>query len=323
MAPRIGIFSLKDDLHALAVQHRLQHAFGAECLVVETDDLASSGGLGWSTGDRGGPPVLRSRNGDWFDIGDLDLIWWRRANYPQRGLPPAIDETATQLISNEWRYALVGMLTTSFRGVWVNEPTGVHVTENKLVQLSAASRAGLPIPRTLVSQDPETVRAFCAQQQGNVIVKAVRGLTHQPLRTSFLDIAAMDDDSIRLCPAIYQEFVPGQRHVRICCFGDRVIAAALDSQELDWRWNLNNVAFQPLELADAVQRQLRAVLDELGIRMAIMDAKFRRDDELVWLEANPQGQFLFLEGITGLDLLTPFCEFLIGVIPIGSPAMAD
>jgi hypothetical protein len=30
----------------------------------------------------------------------------------------------------------------------------------------------------------------------------------------------------------------------------------------------------------------------------------------MWLELNPQGQFLFVEGLTGVDLAGPFSEFL-------------
>jgi hypothetical protein len=310
MPPRIGIFSLKDDLHALAIQHRLSHVFGVESLIVETNNLACSGGLTWGSCYGGRLPALRSRSGAWFDVGDLDLIWWRRVNYPQHNLPATVDEEATRLISNEWKYALIGMLTTSFDGVWINDPAYTRAAENKLIQLTAAERVGLRIPRTLVSQDPDVVRQFCAELQGNVVAKAVRGLT-RPLLTVLLDVTALDDESIRLCPAIYQEYIPGQRHLRICCFGDRVLAVALDSQHLDWRRHLKGASFYPVELAETLQQQLRSVLNHLGIRMAIMDAKFGPDGELTWLEANPQGQFLFLEGLSGLDLTTPFCEFLI------------
>jgi hypothetical protein len=47
----------------------------------------------------------------------------------------------------------------------------------------------------------------------------------------------------------------------------------------------------------------------LNLRMGIFDLKVS-DDGPVWLEVNPQGQFLFLEGITGVDLTTLFAKFL-------------
>jgi hypothetical protein len=40
--------------------------------------------------------------------------------------------------------------------------------------------------------------------------------------------------------------------------------------------------------------------------------------ELVWLEVNPQGQFLFLQGITGMPLAEHFADFLIAAANDGS-----
>ena len=45
--------------------------------------------------------------------------------------------------------------------------------------------------------------------------------------------------------------------------------------------------------------------------MGIFDLKLDEGVEPVWLELNPQGQFLFLEGMTGLPLAQAFAEFLV------------
>src|SRR5216684_3263983 len=45
--------------------------------------------------------------------------------------------------------------------------------------------------------------------------------------------------------------------------------------------------------------------------MGILDLKLGPDGELVWLEINPHGQFMFLEGLgSGIRLSRPFCDFL-------------
>jgi hypothetical protein len=44
--------------------------------------------------------------------------------------------------------------------------------------------------------------------------------------------------------------------------------------------------------------------------MGIFDLKLSDDGEPVWLEVNPQGQFLFVEGLAGLDLKAAFADFL-------------
>ena len=44
--------------------------------------------------------------------------------------------------------------------------------------------------------------------------------------------------------------------------------------------------------------------------MGIIDLKLTRDNIPIRLEINPQGQFLFVEGISGLDLTSHFVNFL-------------
>jgi hypothetical protein len=46
--------------------------------------------------------------------------------------------------------------------------------------------------------------------------------------------------------------------------------------------------------------------------MGVFDFKIdARSGETVWLEVNPQGQFFFLQGLSGSDLRGPFCQFLV------------
>jgi hypothetical protein len=59
---------------------------------------------------------------------------------------------------------------------------------------------------------------------------------------------------------------------------------------------------------------IRRVLDVLGLEMGIVDIKETPDGEFVWLEVNPQGQFLFLEGLTGEPLTDYFTDYLINQV---------
>lgn len=312
MPTTIGIFSVRNDLHALAIQHALSSRAGVVCHVFETDDFVHAGHLTWSIGGggRGAPPAIRDRAGRIIDVRALDLIWWRRANFPQRDHPALHDPGDKALVDHEWKYALFGMLGNEFMGTWINDPERGRRAENKLVQLQAAVDSGFRVPRTLVSQDPGAVRRFCAECAATgVIVKAVRGTRRRFLWATMVDESRLDDRAIALSPAIYQEFVAGDVHLRICVFGDEVHAFALESKEVDWRGDLC-IPCRAVELDSATRRAIAALLRRLGLRMAIMDAKLTSEGEPVWLEANPQGQFLFAQGMTGVDLIESFSSFL-------------
>ena len=115
--------------------------------------------------------------------------------------------------------------------------------------------------------------------------------------------------SLSASPAIYQEYIPGVDHLRINCFGDEILAFKLTTEELDWRGNLN-IPCRPVELDANLKQKLLLVLELLNLRMGVIDLKLTPEGEPVWLEVNPQGQFLFLEALTGTPLIRVFAEFL-------------
>jgi glutathione synthase/RimK-type ligase-like ATP-grasp enzyme len=221
------------------------------------------------------------------------------------------DEEAADLIVNDCRASLFGLLLTEFTGTWISHPEATRTAQNKLVQLRAAQQVGLRVPRTLVSQDPEVVRHFCERGAKQVIVKTVAGSQETPVMTGFVTPELLVDADISLSPAIYQEYVPGSDHLRVCCFGDEVCSALLRTDALDWRYPLR-AEVRPYRLDDRTAERLVAVITALGLRMGIVDMKLAPDGEPVWLELNPQGQFMFLEGMSrNLTLTRSFTRFLI------------
>jgi glutathione synthase/RimK-type ligase-like ATP-grasp enzyme len=306
----IGIFSLKDDLHALAVQHALRSR-GVWCHVFETDALIRRGRLNWRPGGpAGGDGQLCDREGAMVEVGSLDAIWWRRSGFPQQAPPAHLNASDRALVDHEWQYAVWGMAESTFGGVWVNEPLANRRAENKLVQLEAAMAVGLAIPRTLVSADPKSIREFVATcGSDGAVVKVVRGSRQRFLRTVRVALADVGDESLGLCPAIYQAYVPGDRHLRTCVFGDDVVAFETRNGDVDSRDDIG-APIREIDLDAGLAERLLRYCRRLRLRMAIMDLKVPPAGPPVWLEANPQGQFLYAQGLTGVDLTARFAEFL-------------
>ena len=218
---------------------------------------------------------------------------------------------ARDLVVNDCRATLHGLLLTDFAGTWISHPEATRAAHNKLVQLRTAVRAGMRVPRTIVSQDPDRVRRFCADVGGRVIVKPVSGAQATPVMTGLVTPELLVDDDIRISPAIYQECISGSRHLRVCCFGSELHCALLESDSLDWRYPLD-AEVSPFTLDTTTARRVHQVVRSLGLRMGIIDMKLGPDKEPIWFEINPQGQFLFLEGMCEeMPLSRFFCDFLL------------
>ena len=307
---RVAILSFENDIHALAVQQRLHTYDSIICSIVETNRICDSLHLCWSDRDtREFSHTLPARGGELLNVGELDVVWWRRARMPQKVPSSVTDPIHIDLINNECRTALVGLLLNKFSGTWINEPNATQLAENKLVQLRVAQQVGFRVPRTLVAQDPEKIRQFCATLNNKVIVKPIQGAREYDFLTVVFEEHLASDESLRLCPAIYQEYISGNQHIRAHCFGDAVYAVMVESEEVDWRGNLD-IPFRVVDLAEDVKMRLRAVLKALGLKMGIVDLKFNQEGIPIWLEINPQGQFLFAEALSGLNLTSAFASFL-------------
>lgn len=310
--PTIAIFSLEKDLHAHAVAHELRRRHGATCHIVATDRLFDRGGLSWEIAVDGlYRGRLRSYDGDWFEVNCLDAVWWRRVNQPLREDERLAGPDVRDFVQNEWRAALYGIVSDQFRGRWINRPQSDVLAGNKLYQLTAAQNAGLRVPTTLVSQEAPQVRDFCRRMGGRVAVKKLHGVPGRPLATVILTDQDLDDDeTIQMCPTVYQELVHGEQHVRANCFGDDVYSVLIESPVFDWRRDLS-VPFSPHALGAGTDATLVSLLRSLDLRMGVMDLKITDDGDVVWLEVNPQGQFLFCQALSGVDLIGAFAAFLI------------
>lgn len=67
----------------------------------------------------------------------------------------------------------------------------------------------------------------------------------------------------------------------------------------------------PWDVPSDIHDRVRMVIEKLGLEMGIVDIKIMPSGELVWLEVNPQGQFIFLEPLIGVPFIDMFSRYLI------------
>lgn len=306
--------TLRDDLHALSVQHAVRSRGHCEFHIVECDTISGAQNISWHRShdrDADRSSVLTSE-GRRIHVGDAHVLWWRRVRADQQTVDSATNDQQRNLVNNDCRGALAGVLASGFRGQWISPADATDRASDKIYQLAVARDAGWRIPRTLISQSREDVREFMASV-GRVIVKPVVGARGPSLWTGFLEEGhSIPAESFEVCPAVYQEYIPGSRHVRLNCFGDRMYASVIETDELDWRPNLG-VPISHYSIPGDVEAMVADVLRRLNLRMGVIDLKLTPDGEPVWLEVNPQGQFLFLEALTGEPLTEHFADFVLSV----------
>jgi glutathione synthase/RimK-type ligase-like ATP-grasp enzyme len=230
-------------------------------------------------------------------------------------------------LDNFFRVQASATLSGLFDGLqtlWVGQPAKLRRAEVKAVQLAEASKAGLSTPATLISNDPERATAFVAALGDTdcavkpLIATRVDGEegARLPLTTILPRGHALD--SVALSPNVFQPYIEKAYELRCVVMGDRIFTAKLDSQahassRTDWRAGDvegEAVAYEVFDLPERVQAALHRLVRSFEINFASIDLIVTPDGDFVFLDLNPNGQWLWLEEELGLPLVAGMADLL-------------
>ncbi|GII99758.1 hypothetical protein CLV28_1110 [Sediminihabitans luteus] len=307
----IGIVSHADDLHAVAVRRHLDAA-GARHVLLDTATVPSSASLTTRQTPQGGWSGTWETPDGTVDLAALRAMWWRR---PQ---PFTLHD---ELVGGDDRgfahgecASLVAGLWTTLDAEWVNDPDLDETASRKMWQLRLAASIGLRVPRTCMTNDPASARAFVGAEPEGVIYKPFSGTPRTWRETRPVGPDDLDRlDLVRLAPVIFQEYVPGGGDVRVTIVGDEVFAARITAAstgyEYDFRVDPDPHIVEHRLPAD-VESALLALMRRLGLRYGAVDLRLAPDGGYVFLEINPAGQWLFVEIATGQPITAALAGLL-------------
>lgn len=264
----------------------------------------------------GGPPEAwtLTRSGERaLRAADLGAVWWRRARAPlvNRLLRPAEAARA----ADAWTLALAS-LWSALPVRFVNPPAAEERCALKPLQLDLAAQAGLLVPPTLTTSDPEAARAFLAGLDGAPAISKPLVALDQGDFARLLDPAPAGLESLRLAPATLQAYVPGV-DVRVTAVGGRLFACEIDARGTgsphDFRAAFSAARVTACEVPADVAGALLRLLGALGLCYGAADFRVRESDG-AWhfLEVNPSGQWLGFEARAGLPITRAVAALLAG-----------
>jgi glutathione synthase/RimK-type ligase-like ATP-grasp enzyme len=180
---------------------------------------------------------------------------------------------------------------------------------SKPYQLQLVADAGMPVPPTLVTNQPDLVRAFHARH-GRLVYKSISGI--RSIVTELDEASLQRLDRIRLLPTQFQAYVDGV-DVRVHMVGDQVFATEIASAATDYRYARRNgevATLSPTELPAVVQRRCVDLARRLELPFCGIDLRRRPDGVHVCFEVNPMPAFAYFEGETGQPIAAALVQLL-------------
>jgi len=307
----ILVLTGRDDLTSDAVVEELVRR-GEQVVRYDTADFPTASHLAVSlTGDGWAGTLTGSRT---VHLEDVKSVWWRRPN--EFVTPADWPGHARALAVSEARSGLLGVLG-SLDVRWINHPAHDAAANYKPRQLAVAARAGLDVPRTVITSDPDHAREFMGVDR--VIYKGLGGGVLGPggeRRFLPVSLVGVDDvnDGVAGTAHLFQENVDKAFEVRLTVIGDRMFPVAIhagsEAARLDWRTDYRSLSYAPVTLPSEVEKGVRRLLDELGLFFGALDFAITPEGRWKFLEVNPNGQWHWIAVKVGIPLVAAMADAL-------------
>lgn len=251
--------------------------------------VSTTGGTASSTGGWGN--LRLEIEGRTSSVGSSTTVWWRRlGSVTTRDLA---DPDEAQLTREEQPALFLGALIAQHPR-WVDHPGAVDLAEVKLHQLEVARGLGIGVPETVVTNDPSAAEVFSAE--GLVVAKAASA------GDAPVFVTDVPEDLLQLvqaAPVLLQRAVRGGADLRVVTVGrEAFIWRRVRDPEgpPDWRQlDPDGVTFRRQVGGHAVGEAALKVADSLRLSHSVQDW-LETPSGLLFLEVNPAGNWLFLEG---------------------------
>lgn len=258
---------------------------------------------------------------------DVTAVWDRRPE-PPRFLPVENSEVINEHIRKEalgflrfLRYYLEGIPS-------VGSIVGDRVASSKMLQYQVAIDCGFVIPRTVFSNRKTDFLAFFEKQK-DLCMKGIEGsgvwdeqngreYVFFTRKVASQDLESIPEEAFSQTVSFVQTYIEKAYELRVTVVGNQVFSTLIDSQRLpeykgkeDWRQGYEEgLVFKAHELPEAIREKCLTLVHGLGLNFACIDLIVRPDGSYVFLECNPNGQWLWIELSTGQKISAAIADFL-------------
>lgn len=256
-----------------------------------------------------------------FNLLDFTNIYYRRPELPCYD-DPELTEGERAFLQIEVYYTLEGVYRLLSKKHWFNNVFAIRNAENKIYQLLMAKEVGLTVPETLISNYGDSVERFLGN--GNHIVKPVHNARIRDKKYPRIVYTSeitqpFQKEEIEFNVNYLQNKIEKKYDVRATFVGKKCFAVTIDSQEMeetsvDWRKGEHILSHTPIELPQDIMEKCFFLMEKLNLHYGAIDFILDKQGNYVFLEINPNGQWAWIEHLTGLPISKEIVKYLCSIV---------
>lgn len=316
----ILIFSNKEDSHPTNVIKYLVDwgipvfRLNTECLLTDYEFRW------WCSKDTKADFYIRNIKNELEVYGhEITAIWDRRPKVPHT-LPIVHHERSVNKYNREEAHAFLRFIRYYLRDVYsIGSIVEDRPASSKMLQLSIAQEMGMAIPDTCFGNYKEAFESMCEHHSylslkpigdANVYLNNEEEYVFFSKKAPSVAIMQQPQEAFRQTVCFLQNYVKKQYELRVTVCCDDVVACKIDSQiqgndtgKIDWRQGYgHDLQHEIIALPEDIQTFCREFLKRMHLNFGCFDFIVTPEDKYVFLECNPNGQWMWIELITGYDI---------------------
>ena len=324
------IFTNKEDSHPNFVIEHLADA-GVPVFRLNTEALLTDYEFSWWADDASGCDFVIRCKANCLSVrgSEVTAVWDRR---PEK--PAELPVQNTALINKHNLDEAFGFLY--FIRYYLKDVPSIGSIANdrpassKMLQLRYALEVGFKVPETCFSNTKGQIVAHLTDN-GNYVLKPIESdnvwdeaadsqWVFFAARTSTQNLREAPDEAYSQTVTFLQEYVDKAFELRVTIVGDTTFACRIDSQaqqddtgKIDWRQGYGHgIRWSVFDLPEDIAGKCLAYR-RMGLSFGCFDFIVTPSGEYVFLECNPNGQWLWVELETGLPISQAIAEFLMNI----------
>lgn len=257
-------------------------------------------------------------------LSSIQSIWYRRPKRPT-AQDDIMDPSMKKLAEAEMQAVLQNFYRITPCRI-LPHPSRDREADYKLLQLQTAASIGPTVPQTVISNEESWLDLF-PSSTNDFCIKALSSFhwwsnefseySLRSAKVSKADLLHYINDS-GICPVLVQEYVEKKYEWRVTVIDKSIFACRLDSQQVkgaqeDCRQvDVDLIPHQICDLPDMVANKLLCYLDFFDLKFGAFDLIEKPDGTFVFLKCNPNGQWLWVELLTGTPISKAIADYLFG-----------
>lgn len=323
----ILIFSNKEDSHPNNVIRYLNEwkkpvfRLNGECLLTDYE-------FSWIINQKGVDFWIRNvKNGIEMRGSEITAVWDRRPVPPSQ-LPIEHPNPEINKHNLEEGHEFLSYLRYYLKDIYsIGSIVEDRPSASKMLQLSIAHSLRMLIPATCFSNRKKPIVSLSqlypfltlkSLYSGNVNISETEELVFFSQRVKREDLLQQPEEAFTQTVSFVQNYVEKAYELRVTVINQDIIACKIDSQiqdddkgKIDWRQGYDyNLKHEIVELPERVNQFCLDFLKRMKLNFGCFDFIVTPEGEYVFLECNPNGQWLWIEMETGYDISKIMAENL-------------